>query len=196
MVDKALVILIAFDLFVFGVIILFGFTGYRRGGIKSFINLIFLYLSFIAAMVLYEKPSLYLQITLDTPSPLARLVCFAIFFAIFVVITRYVNYIITKILTTQVLIRGIISGIIGMFFGAIEGILLISIIFMSIAFYPVNPPLKDAISFKVMKDIPVELRDTSLWFLPNMQESLAQQESKLKENIKNKRDIMKEYETQ
>jgi len=195
MVDKVIVTLIAFDLFVFGVIVLFGFNGYRRGGIKSFISLIFLYLSFIAAMVLYEKPSLYLQITLDTPSPLARLVCFAIFFAIFVAITRYVNYIITKILT-QVLIRGIISGIIGIFFGAIEGILLISIIFMSIAFYPVNPPLKDAISFKVMKDIPVNLRDTSLWFLPNMQESLAQQESKLKENIKNKRDIMKEYETQ
>jgi len=195
MVDKVLIALIAFDLFVFGVIILFGFTGYRRGGIKSFISLFLLYLSFIATMILYEKPSLYLQITLDTPSPLARLVCFAIFFAIFVAITRYVNYIITKILT-QVLIRGIISGIIGMFFGAIEGILLISIIFMGIAFYPVNPPLKDAISFKVMKDIPVNLRDTSLWFLPNMQESLAQQESKLKENIKNKRDIMKEYETQ
>jgi uncharacterized membrane protein required for colicin V production len=195
MVDKVLLTLIAFDLFVFGVIVLFGFTGYRRGGIKSFISLFLLYLSFIAAMILYEKPSLYLQITLDTPSPLARLVCFAIFFAIFVAITRYVSYIINKILT-QVLIRGIISGIIGVFFGAMEGILLISIIFMVIAFYPVNPPLKDAISFKVMKDIPVNLRDTSLWFLPNMQESLAQQESKLKENIKNKRDIMKEYETQ
>jgi uncharacterized membrane protein required for colicin V production len=195
MIDKVLITLIAFDLFVFGVIVLFGFTGYRRGGIKSFISLLLLYLSFIAAMVLYEKPSLYLQITLDTPSSLARLICFAIFFAIFIVITRYVNYVITKILAAQVLVRGIIGGIIGMIFGTMEGILLISIIFMCIAFYPVNPPLRDAISFKAMKNIPVDLRDTSLWFMPNMQESLAQQEATLRENMKNKRDIMREYET-
>jgi len=193
MVDKMLVTLIAFDLFVLGVIILFGFTGYRRGGVKSFISLLLLYISFIAAMVLYEKPSLYLQIALDTPSSLARLVCFAIFFAIFVAITRYISYILNKILT-QVLVRGIIGGIIGMIFGAMEGILLISIVFMCIAFYPVNPPLKDSISFKTMKDIPVDLRDTSLWFLPNMDDSLARQEDTLRENMKNKRDIM-EYET-
>jgi uncharacterized membrane protein required for colicin V production len=183
-----------FDVFVLGIIILFGFNGYRRGWVKSLVSLVFLYLSFIAAIILYEWPSMYLQIMLGTSTPVSRVVCFSIFFIIFVVITRYIYYLIIR-LNTQVLVRGVLSGIAGAALGTIEGILLIGIIFMNIAFYPLTYPLKDSTSFMVIKDIPVDIRDHSLWFLPSMQDSLEKREAKLKEREKNKRDIMKEYNT-
>ena len=192
MLDKMLITMIGLDIFVVAVLILYGFTGFRRGGIKSFLSLLFLYIAFIIAMILFEKPAIYLQVTLDTKSSTARIVCFASIFVILVALTRYIYYISTKVFT-HVLVRSILSGVIGAILGVIEGILLIGIIYMNIAFYPVNPPLSNTISFKVMKDIPIDIRDSSLWFLPSMRDSLAQKESTLKEKIKQKQDSMKDY---
>jgi uncharacterized membrane protein required for colicin V production len=184
--------MIGLDIFVAAVLILYGFTGFRRGGIKSFLSLLFLYIAFIAAMILFEKPAVYLQVTLDTKSSTARIVCFASIFVILIALTRYIYYISTKVFT-HILVRSIISGVLGAVLGVMEGILLIGIIYMNIAFYPVNPPLSNTISFKVMKDIPIDVRDSSLWFLPSMRDSLAQKESALKEKVKQKQDSMKDY---
>ena len=192
MLDKMLITMIGLDIFVVAVLILYGFTGFRRGGIKSFLSLLFLYIAFIVAMILFEKPAVYLQVTLDTKSSTARIVCFASIFVILIALTRYIYYISTKVFT-HVLVRSIISGVLGAILGAMEGILLIGIIYMNIAFYPVNPPLSNTISFKVMKDIPIDVRDSSLWFLPGMRDSLAQKESALKEKVKQKQDSMKDY---
>jgi len=192
MLDKMLITMIGLDIFVVAVLILYGFTGFRRGGIKSFLSLLFLYIAFIVAMILFEKPAVYLQVTLDTKSSTARIVCFASIFVILIALTRYIYYISTKVFT-HVLVRSIISGVLGAILGVMEGILLIGIIYMNIAFYPVNPPLSNTISFKVMKDIPIDVRDSSLWFLPSMRDSLAQKESALKEKVKQKQDSMKDY---
>jgi len=192
MLDKMLITMIGLDIFVVAVLILYGFTGFRRGGIKSFLSLLFLYIAFIIAMILFEKPAVYLQVTLDTKSSTARIVCFASIFVILIALTRYIYYISTKVFT-HVLVRSIISGVLGAILGVMEGILLIGIIYMNIAFYPVNPPLSNTISFKVMKDIPIDVRDSSLWFLPSMRDSLAQKESALKEKVKQKQDSMKDY---
>jgi len=187
MLDKMLITMIGLDIVAVVVLILYGFTGFKRGGVKSFLSLLFLYIAFIVAMILFEKPAIYLQVTLDTKSSTARIVCFASIFVILIAITRYVYYISTKMFP-KVLVRGIASGVIGAILGVIEGILLIGIIYMNIAFYPVNPPLSNTISFKVMKDIPIDIRDSSLWFLPSMRDSLAQKESDLKEKVKQKQD--------
>lgn len=192
MSDKMLITMIGLDILSVAVLILYGFTGFRRGGIKSFLSLLFLYIAFIVAMILFEKPAIYLQVTLDTKSSTARIVCFAIIFVILIALTRYIYYISTKVFT-KVLVISTASGVIGAILGVMEGILLIGIIYMNIAFYPVNPPLSNTISFKVMKDIPVDIRDSSLWFLPSMKDSLAQKESALKEKVKQKQDSMKGY---
>jgi uncharacterized membrane protein required for colicin V production len=193
MLDKTLIAVIGLDIFVVVILILYGFTGFRRGGIKSFLSLLFLYIAFIVAMILFEKPAIYLQVTLDTKSSTARMVCFASIFAVLVVLTRYLYHISTKVFIKHVLVRSISSGVIGAILGVMEGFLLIGIIYMNIAFYPVNPPLSNTISFKVMKDIPIDLRDSSLWFLPSMRDSLAQKESALKEKVKQKQDSIKDY---
>ena len=192
MLDKMLITMIGLDIFVVAVLILYGFTGFRRGGIKSFLSLLFLYIAFIIAMILFEKPAVYLQVTLDTKSSTARIVCFASIFVILIALTRYIYYISTKVFT-HILVRSIISGVLGAVLGVMEGILLIGIIYMNIAFYPVNPPLSNTVSFRVMKDIPIDVRDSSLWFLPSMRDSLAQKESALKEKVKQKQDSMKDY---
>jgi uncharacterized membrane protein required for colicin V production len=192
MFDKTLVTLIILDLFIIGVLILYGFNGFRRGGIKSLLSLFFLYISFIATMLLYERPAMYMQVELDTNSSLSKIVFFAIIFAIIATVTRYIYYFLTKMLA-DVLLRGLISGVIGAFFGLMEGILIIGIVFMCIAFYPVSPPLSDTVSFKILKEIPIDVRDSSLWFLPKMRDSIKQEEQDLEKQIKQKRDIMKEY---
>jgi uncharacterized membrane protein required for colicin V production len=193
MLDKTLIAMIGLDIFVAAVLVLYGLTGFRRGGVKSFLSLLFLYIAFIIAIVLFEKPAVYLQVTLETKSSTARIVCFGSIFAVFVAVTRYVYFLTTR-LFAQVLLRGLFSGITGAIFGIMEGILLIGIIYMSIAFYPVSAPLSDTISFRAIKDIPIEIRDSSLWFLPSMKDSLAQKEAILKEKAKQKALKEKEYE--
>jgi uncharacterized membrane protein required for colicin V production len=191
MLDKTLIAMIGLDIFIAVVLIMYGLAGFRRGGVKSFLSLLFLYIAFIISMILFEKPAVYLQVVLETKSSTARIVCFGIIFAIFIALTRYFYYLATK-LFAQVLIRGIFSGIAGALFGIMEGILIIGIIYMCIGFYPVTPPLSETMSFRVIKDIPVEIRDSSLWFLPSMKDSLAQKEAALKE--KAKQDSLKEKE--
>lgn len=191
--DKMLITMIGLDIFIAAVLILYGVTGFRRGGVKSFLSLFFLYIAFIVAIILFERPAMYLQVTLDTKSSTAKIVCFGSIFVIFVALTRYI-YILTTRIFAQVLVRGTVSGIIGAIFGVMEGILLIGIIYMNIAFYPVTPPLSDTVSFKVMKDIPVDIRDSSLWFLPSMRDSLAQKEAAFKEKARQKQDSMKNYD--
>jgi uncharacterized membrane protein required for colicin V production len=193
MLDKTLIVMIGLDIFISILLILYGLTGFRRGGIRSFLSLLFLYIAFIISMILFEKPAIYLQVVLETKSSTAKIVCFGIIFTVFVAITRYLYYLATKVFA-QVLVRGLVSGILGAVFGIIEGIFLIGIIYMNIAFYPVYPPLSDTVSFKAMKDIPIYIRDSSLWFLPNMKDSLATKEAILREKEKEKQEAIKKYE--
>jgi len=185
--------MIGLDIFIAVVLIFYGLTGFRRGGIKSFLSLLFLFIAFIITMILFEKPAVYLQVTQETNSSITKVICFSSIFLILVAITRYIYYIVTKIFT-KVLLRGTLSGIIGVVFALIEGILLISIVYMNIAFYPVKPPLSDTVSFRMMKDIPVDIRDSALWFLPSMTESFTQDEYIYKEKVKEKEKAKKESE--
>ena len=50
----------------------------------------------------------------------------------------------------------------------------IGIIFMSIAFYPVKPPLSDSLSFMLLKDIPRDAKEAVFWFLPKEKENQYQ----------------------
>lgn len=193
MIDRMLIAMIGLDIFIAVVLIFYGLTGFRRGGIKSFLSLLFLFIAFIITMILFEKPAVYLQVTQETNSSITKVICFSSIFLILVAITRYIYYIVTKIFT-KVLLRGTLSGIIGVVFALIEGILLISIVYMNIAFYPVKPPLSDTVSFRMMKDIPVDIRDSALWFLPSMTESFTQDEYIYKEKVKEKEKAKKESE--
>lgn len=116
-------------------------------------------------MVLYERPALFLQVMFDVSSPVTRVICFSIIFVVFYVISRVVYFILSKLVSALV-VRGIFSGVIGSLFSIAEAIILISVIFMNINFFPINPPMKDSLSFNIMKDIPKDIKESSLWFLP------------------------------
>ncbi len=170
--------LIILDIVVIGILALFAFYGYRRGGIKSFLSLILLFVVVLISMLLYERPALFLQVMLDVSSPLTRVICFSIIFFIAYVISRVVYFILSRLIP-ELAIRGIFGGILGAIFSTMEAIILISIVFMNVNFFPIKPPLRDSLSFSVMKDIPKEIKEKSLWFLPS--EGLSKYEEYLRD---------------
>ncbi|HGE69810.1 TPA: hypothetical protein ENX78_03170, partial [Candidatus Poribacteria bacterium] len=64
--------LIILDIIVIGVLSLFAFSGYRRGGVKAVISLFLLYVVVLISMILYERPAIFLQVMFDVSSPLTR----------------------------------------------------------------------------------------------------------------------------
>lgn len=179
--------LIILDIIVIGVLGLFAFQGYRRGGIKSLLSLFLLFIVVLLSMVLYERPALFLQVMLDVSSPITRVICFSIIFVVFYVISKVVYFILSKLLSTLA-VRGALSGIIGSLFTIAEAIILISVVFMNVSFFPTNPIMKDSLSFNIMKDIPKDIKETCLWFLPK--DDLG----KYEEYLRNKKESSKQQE--
>jgi uncharacterized membrane protein required for colicin V production len=162
---KALVPMIFFDIFILGLIMLAGFNGFRRGGIRSLLSLFWIYISFIATAFFYERMALFIQVTFENKSPMAMVISFCFIFAVVFAITRVINFLLTKLIK-PVLVDSNISCIIGALLGVFEGILIIGIVFMVIAFYPVNPPLSNSFSFQIISQVAPMVRDVTL---PNYQ---------------------------
>lgn len=177
--------LIILDIIVIGVLSLFAFSGYRRGGVKAVISLFLLYVVVLISMILYERPAIFLQVMFDVSSPLTRIICFSIIFIVLYTISRVVYFILSK-LVASIAVRGVFSGILGSIFGILEAVILIGIIFMNINFYPVKPPLNDSLSFNLLKDVPKDIKEKSLWFLPEGDLS------KYEESLKSKKEGSKQ----
>jgi uncharacterized membrane protein required for colicin V production len=158
---KALVPMMFFDIFILGLIMLAGFNGFKRGGIRTLLSLFWIYLSFIATVFLYERIALFIQVTFDNRSPMAMVISFCSIFAVVFAITRVINFLVTKLLK-PVLVDSNISCIIGAILGVFVGILIIGIVFMVIAFYPVKPPLSDSFSFQIISQVAPMVRDVTL----------------------------------
>jgi membrane protein required for colicin V production len=157
--------LIILDIFVVGIIAFFAFNGYRRGGFKALLSLLSLSIVVVITLFLYERPAMFLQVSLEASSSLTKVVCFSSIFIILYIASRFVFHLFSK-LSPNIMVRGSIGGILGAAFGVAEAILLISTIFMNIAFYPVKPPLSDSLSFVLLKDIPGDAKEAFFWFLP------------------------------
>ena len=157
--------LIILDIFVVGIVAFFAFNGYKRGGFKAFLSLLLLFIVAVITLSLYERPAMFLQVSLEASSSFARVLCFSIIFIALYTASRFVFHLFSK-LASNIMARGSISGIIGAILGMAEAILFIGIIFMNIAFYPVKPPLSDSLSFTLLKDIPRDAKEAVFWFLP------------------------------
>jgi len=185
--NKGLLTIIIFDVFVFLIIILAGINGFKKGGMRAFLGFLWIYISFILSAILYMRIAVFLQVTFETTSPSAKIIGFVPIFILVFAITRVFNFLLTRLLKTY-LLNSVFGSSIGAIFGAMEAILLISIIFMNMAFYPVHPPLSDSISFKIFNDLPYQVRNYSLWFLPDsmINDSPVYEQKK-------ERDIIEEY---
>jgi len=167
MMNKILVSMIFFDVFVLVLIILAGFNGYRRGGLRAFLSMFWIYISLICTMMLYNRIAMSMQVTFDAASSLSRLIGFISIFAITFTITRTFNIFVEKWLRS-VVVESKLSSILGIIFGAIEALLMVGIIFMNMSFYPVTPPLSDSLSFKSLYRVPYKVAEYSLWFAPDL----------------------------
>lgn len=161
--NSALSSIILFDIFILGLILLASINGYKKGGIRSFLSLFWVFISLIATAALYKKIALFLQITFETSSPFTLILSFMILFIIFFSLSRIINFFISGLLKS-VLAGSLIGNIIGTIFGAIEAMLIIGIVFMNISFYPVKPPLRDSTSFNTIRQIPIKTIEYCLWF--------------------------------
>ncbi len=165
--DKTIIELIILDLFVLGFITLCAFNGLRRGAIKTFFSLLWFYIAFIIAMLLYERIAVFFQAVDGKPSYIARIICFSIMFVLFSSILKVFNILIIRLLTTFIS-EGMSSRVIGTILGIIEGIFLASIVMMNISFYPKEINLKNTVSYKITKNIAKDMSDFTLkYLLPN-----------------------------
>ncbi len=167
MYNNVLVSMIFFDIYVLGLIMLAGFNGYRRGGLRAFLSMFWIYVSLICTMMLYNRIAMSLQLTFDAPSSLSRLIGFVSIFAIIFTITRTFNIFVEKWLK-PVVVESSLGSILGIAFGAIEALLMVGIIFMNISFYPVSAPLSDSLSFRTLYGVPYKVAEYSLWFAPDL----------------------------
>ena len=151
------------DILIFGVIIFFGFYGYRRGVLKGLIGILRLYFSFIFTVILYERAAILLQAITNIPSWFVQMLCFTVILIIFVVAMWAVEIILRKKITQDEQTGSVLSKVGGVTLGLLEGILLISIMIMDVGFYPtpegVKYPFEDAVSYKVIKQVAPSIKD-------------------------------------
>lgn len=159
------------DLFVFGLTVLFSLNGFRSGALRSLFSLLWVYIVLVITALFYGKAATLLQATSNTSSPVAQVICFSIIFIILFAITQIINFLLMRLLRL-VEPKGISSRIIGTIFGTVEGILIISIVIMNIAFFPVKPPLKDMVFYKTMKNIAPGVVDVTIGHIPYLKDSV------------------------
>jgi uncharacterized membrane protein required for colicin V production len=151
------------DILMFGVIIFFGFYGYRRGVLKELISVLRLYFSFIFTVLLYERAAILLQAITNIPSWFVQMLCFSVILIIFLVAMWAVEIILRKKITPDEKTGSVLSKVGGVTLGLLEGILLISIMIMDVEFYPTPEgakyPFEGAVSYKVIKQVAPSIKD-------------------------------------
>jgi uncharacterized membrane protein required for colicin V production len=167
MEEGILTSMIFFDIFIFCMILLGGFSGMRRGGLRTFFSLFWIYLSFICTSLLYGKIALSFQMTFDTHTPTVKLISFISVFVLSYIVTQLINIFLVKWIMKPVLTYSTFSNILGAVFGILEASIVIGIIFMNMSFYTIRPPLSESIAFNTMRQIPSKVAEYSTWFLPN-----------------------------
>ena len=151
------------DILIFGVIIFFGYYGYRRGVQKELVSVLRLYFSFIITVLLYERLAVVVQALFNAPSWFAQMLCFVIIFAVFVAAIWAIEIILRKKLSQTTKAGSVLSKAGGVTLGLLEGILIISIMIMAVEFYPTPEgakyPFEGAVSYKFIKQIAPSIKD-------------------------------------
>jgi uncharacterized membrane protein required for colicin V production len=151
------------DILMFGVIIFFGFYGYRRGVQKELVSVLRLYFSFIITVLLYERLAILFQALFNAPSWFAQMFCFAFIFVILVGAIWATEIILRKKLSHDTKASSALSKVGGVTLGLLEGILIISILIMAVEFYPTPEgakyPFEGAVSYKAIKQVAPSIKD-------------------------------------
>ena len=160
------------DILIFGTVILFAFSGFRRGVLSALFGFIQVYFSFIITTFLYERAALLLQAMIDISSPLAQMVCFTVIFAIFLGIIWVVIFILKRI-SKPLETSGSLSKIGGTILGIAQGVLIVSIIIMAIGLYSlpeIQSPLENAVSYRIIKQIAPGIKDFTVGHISSLKE--------------------------
>jgi len=167
------------DILIFGTVILFAFSGFKRGVLRALFGFLQVYFSFIITTLLYERAALLLQAAFSISSPLAQMICFTAIFAIFLGIIWVVVFILKKV-SKPPETSSSLSKIGGTILGIAEGVLIVSIIIMGISFYSppiIQSPLENAVSYRVIKQIAPGIKDFTVAHIPSLKEETDVSES-------------------
>lgn len=147
----------------FAVIIFFGYYGYRRGVLKELLSVLRLYFSFIITVLFYEKLAVLTQAILNTPSWFAQMLCFTVILAILFSAVWATEVILRKKMSQTTKAGNVLSKVGGVTLGLLEGTLLISIMIMTVEFYPTPEgakyPFEGASSYKVIKQVAPSIKE-------------------------------------
>lgn len=143
------------DVLIIGILFLFALYGSKRG-VRGTLNSIFrIYFSFIIAILFYEKLALLFQAMVDIPSGAARLICFTVLFAVFLSTIWTIGVVLRRRLSKTSDPDSSANRVGGAALGLLECVLLISIVIISVNFYPISEdtksPMEKSISYKAIK---------------------------------------------
>ena len=151
------------DILMLGVIIFFGYYGYRRGVQKELVSVLRLYFSFIITVILYERTAILVQAITNAPSWVAQMLCFTAILAVFISAIWAAEIMLRKKLSQTEKASSVLSKVGGVTLGLLEGILIISIMIMDVEFYPTPEgakyPFEGAASYKVIKQVAPSIKD-------------------------------------
>jgi len=167
------------DILVFGTVVLFALSGYKRGVLRALFGFLQVYFSFIITAFLYERAALLLQAAFGISSPLAQMICFTAIFVIFLAIIWVAAFILKRV-SNPPETSSSLSKIGGTILGIAQGILIVSIAIMGISFYPppeIQSPLEKAISYRVIKNIAPSIKDFTVRYIPRAKELPDESES-------------------
>lgn len=161
------------DIIILGIIALLAYKGFRRGVLSELLSIISIYFSFVITAIFYERMALLLQSIIDMPSWVAQMSCFAaVFFAVWL-LTWVVRVLLKAVLrkrlskSSQTMgtmgTMGKLSKIGGVIIGILNGVLIISIFFMYIDFYPEHTRIlslfESSFSYKVIGQVAPSIKE-------------------------------------
>ena len=155
------------DFFAVGAIGLLAFNGFRRGAVGALFGLLRIYFSFIITAISYERMALLFQARLGATSSTSQTFCFAIIFLLLLAATWAAEMILRRKISESPQTGERPSRIGGIILGLLQGILILSIIYMNIDFFPVSDEdssshLEHAFSHKLMKHVAPDIKNFTL----------------------------------
>ena len=164
--DLAFTIPVA-DFFAAGVIGLLAFNGFRRGVLGAFFTLLRIYLTFIITALSYERAALPFQARLSASTSTSQIFCFITIFVLVFAAAWAVEIVLRRKISESPGGRKKPSRIGGIILGLFQGILLLSILYMNVDFFPASDRggtsrLEDAFSHKLVRHVAPGIKDLSV----------------------------------
>ena len=155
------------DFFAAGLIGLLALNGFRRGGLGALFTFLRIYLTFIITALSYERAALPFQARLSATTSTSQIFCFITIFVLVFAAAWALEILLRRKISESPGGKKKASRASGIIFGVFQGILLLSIIYMNVDFFPESQQegtshLENVFSHKLVKHVAPGIKDFSI----------------------------------